>query len=783
MRIARKPSASGRGVAGREAPGAVKRALAEPGAPLERARLAPVAERGFDFSRIAVTPPAVGAGAPLILDDPKSSAEREAESVATGPRASVAPPAPDFSAVRLHTGPIAARAAASIAAEAFTVGHDIVLGDQYAAGSRAGDQLLAHELTHVAQNQRAGAAPRVQRRSFFEKVAIFFGLSEGKFDDKELAEYLEAVTKAGKIEDHYDSDNKARAVVRRWMAGAGKFQLTADQMVLMIREMDTGYVGSEDQNGILDLLTNAQNGDLRHIFGSGGIDPKALESDFSSGRKQRLISFYETRFRGGRAALYGGAVEPIGLGPAPGAPVFPWDFSFFRSKLEDPLYLDEELAAELSRFSDAERDRAIKDLSGYRTLLQRTVTEVVDKIAREPDVDKKKSLRGARRDLERKRQRVDTVMQAAFRDVVKTEAPPALLGKTHLPAAPEKAEIAKALVPDVRRNAAGVALPFERQIVGEPKKYDDKVRDLMPTMVQSYWDSMVKNREPAQHADPTKVHKLDEFDSIANQAKAATDAVFGAYKTGPAFRSDRPPPIGRGKLHDLFADETRWNATHSLPARRQKAKALVFYFFQSDDDIEAINRAHNANPRFEPPPPNAEAALLDGIATAWVASPAHVTKLNEIDRNWDASADQLTHDVNLQIFKKPTTPEDRRFLWDMYQTLVHEYLHTLAHPLYVAFSSSFGDQSLQANTLDEGVDSLLDEVVWQDARGHVAEPAVRANVEGPVYSALPFDPALVPQVYNRRYASFTQAVKLVNVVGIRNLYAAYFLGKVDLIKP
>jgi hypothetical protein len=53
----------------------------------------------------------------------------------------------------------------------------------------------------------------------------------------------------------------------------------------------------------------------------------------------------------------------------------------------------------------------------------------------------------------------------------------------------------------------------------------------------------------------------------------------------------------------------------------------------------------------------------------------------------------------------------------------------------------------------------------------------------PVYSDLPFDASSIPPVYNQRYASYTQAVKLVNTVGIRNVYVAYFLGKVDLIKP
>ena len=65
----------------------------------------------------------------------------------------------DLSAVRLHTGPQAAASAAAVQARAYTVGHDIVFGaGQYASATRAGQQLLAHELVHVLQ-QRSGAAP------------------------------------------------------------------------------------------------------------------------------------------------------------------------------------------------------------------------------------------------------------------------------------------------------------------------------------------------------------------------------------------------------------------------------------------------------------------------------------------------------------------------------------------------------------------------------------------------------------------------------------------------
>src|SRR5581483_840303 len=69
----------------------------------------------------------------------------------------------DFSAVRVHTGAEAARANRDLQARAFTVGSNIYFASgQYDPASAAGRQLLAHELTHVAQ-QRQAIQPRIQR--------------------------------------------------------------------------------------------------------------------------------------------------------------------------------------------------------------------------------------------------------------------------------------------------------------------------------------------------------------------------------------------------------------------------------------------------------------------------------------------------------------------------------------------------------------------------------------------------------------------------------------------
>lgn len=58
----------------------------------------------------------------------------------------------DFSRVRVHTDALAAASARSVQAKAYTVGRDLVFGaGHYAPQHREGRRLLAHELTHVAQ--------------------------------------------------------------------------------------------------------------------------------------------------------------------------------------------------------------------------------------------------------------------------------------------------------------------------------------------------------------------------------------------------------------------------------------------------------------------------------------------------------------------------------------------------------------------------------------------------------------------------------------------------------
>ena len=60
----------------------------------------------------------------------------------------------DFGDVRVHTDGKATESAHAVQANAYTVGRDVVFrSDQWSPGTDAGRRMLAHELTHVVQQQ------------------------------------------------------------------------------------------------------------------------------------------------------------------------------------------------------------------------------------------------------------------------------------------------------------------------------------------------------------------------------------------------------------------------------------------------------------------------------------------------------------------------------------------------------------------------------------------------------------------------------------------------------
>jgi hypothetical protein len=71
----------------------------------------------------------------------------------------------DLGGVRVHVGARADQLNDALRSHAFTAGRDVfVRRSRYRPGTRAGDELLAHELTHTVQQ----ATPALQRKFGFE---------------------------------------------------------------------------------------------------------------------------------------------------------------------------------------------------------------------------------------------------------------------------------------------------------------------------------------------------------------------------------------------------------------------------------------------------------------------------------------------------------------------------------------------------------------------------------------------------------------------------------------
>lgn len=109
--------------------------------------------------------PATGGQAPPIVDEVLRS---PGQSLDPATRTFMEPRfGHDFGAVRVHTDARAAESAQAVDAVAYTVGRDVVFGrGHYDPASTRGRSLLAHELTHVVQqNQGPGqAGARIMRQ-------------------------------------------------------------------------------------------------------------------------------------------------------------------------------------------------------------------------------------------------------------------------------------------------------------------------------------------------------------------------------------------------------------------------------------------------------------------------------------------------------------------------------------------------------------------------------------------------------------------------------------------
>jgi hypothetical protein len=179
----------------------------------------------------------------------------------------------DFSRVRVHADPASAARSRALGARAFAEGRNIYFGArEYAPDTRSGQALLAHELTHVLQQQQAGAAwPQYKGVTFTGFFANLFRTWD--YSRERLDEYLGELRSTNDIVDDHDSDDMARQIAGEWAEDTSAYDLDIRLRVLLIEEMLSGWTLPADQEGILNLLEASSNSDLEQIIGD---DPEQV---------------------------------------------------------------------------------------------------------------------------------------------------------------------------------------------------------------------------------------------------------------------------------------------------------------------------------------------------------------------------------------------------------------------------------------------------------------------------------------------------------------------------
>ena len=165
----------------------------------------------------------------------------------------------DFSAVRTHTDSDSAEANNALQSHALTSGHDIAFGaGQFAPHTREGNRLIAHELTHVAQQAKSGAAvsqPIVQR-----SPALSSRNTTDHIDDSVASDIDQAIAESATIRKYFDAKSLKKTAghisVDDPVVYAKKYETYAKQHKDMPDVKDVpGY--TDRKSGVIELKLNS----------------------------------------------------------------------------------------------------------------------------------------------------------------------------------------------------------------------------------------------------------------------------------------------------------------------------------------------------------------------------------------------------------------------------------------------------------------------------------------------------------------------------------------------
>ncbi len=358
---------------------------------------------------------------------------------------------------------------------------------------------------------------------------------------------------------------------------------------------------------------------------------------------------------------------------------------------------------------------------------------------------------------------------AALRDL--TVTPPASLAPQLREALTHSAPAA----PDEERSEG-----FADQPRGQDQGFAARMRQAFLDEIREHKEDLVDGKGSAEHADPANLYPMEHIQQLADLARQWLIDVYGSFlQRSPRLVTAEPG--AESGIFDQFAyQEWEWRQPDWNEEKgRESARWLLRHFIDRTNGAPArVAAEHGALVSIRQRPFNRETSIAWDVMENLVRDQELLGVLSDIARGWEGKTLEVEHKIFFSVFRdRGNEAED---LTDKAQTLAHEALHGVTSPKYHEHAETLADS--EAHTLIEGVTSLLTEVALARLVSRLPDQTFYEVLRQALYAGYVTDDSMVElNVLSLRYASYTQGMRLISLVGFENLLAAYFLGLNDRI--
>ncbi len=281
---------------------------------------------------------------------------------------------------------------------------------------------------------------------------------------------------------------------------------------------------------------------------------------------------------------------------------------------------------------------------------------------------------------------------------------------------------------------------------------------------------------------------MTAFEGAGRAAKQVTDARFGSWATAAAltpmqagnrasfqFTASGPNPT----LLDAYDPAQRTAAGHAV-----NPEDLADWIANTHGN--AVQQAHHFN---QATPGEQETFFVNEILTPFVNSRRSDLEMYDL-YGFAISGDRIVLPSSVMEGMSDTpgaggepSPAERAAKWGAWKTLVHEYLHTLAHPVFEEVENA---GQVNSRIMKEGFCELFTkEVLLAELPAAPGNVALRTAVEGGNYS--PPTPDIVGTYDPGDYAEYLRHAENIRDTaiggpgGANAVKAAYFQGHVEFL--